>query len=419
MLSLGERGTGRPAGVRTGAWAPRRGLPRRLGGARAGTVVGAVTGVVVFVALSIARTVVGCRVSLPLIRIPRWWPRRWPRWSPCSGGAGPHRRVPADAGNHGPSVARRRRRCHNRPPAWPATGSLFAARASTTSRTSIWKSRAISSSSSPGCRDRASRRWPSTRSTRRASGATWSRCPPTRASFSSRWRSRRSTPSRGCRRPSPSSRRRPPRIRAPRWAPSPRSTTTCACSSRASGCRTAHRAAGSSRPRPSSRWSIASWPSPRAHGSSSWLPWCEAARASIEKLFFDLARQGFTRVRVNGTVHELPAEIELAKNRKHTIEVVVDRIVVRENLGSRLADSLETALQAGRRAWPWWSPWATAPPWSSPSAWPARSAASRSPRCRRACSPSTAPTAPARSAAASAPATRSTPSAWCPTPSAR
>ncbi len=74
-------------------------------------------------------------------------------------------------------------------------------------------------------------------------------------------------------------------------------------------------------------------------------PVVRGRKGEYRKLFFDLARQGFTRVRVNGTVHELPTEIELARNRKHTIEVVIDRLVVRENLGSRLADSLETALK--------------------------------------------------------------------------
>jgi excinuclease ABC subunit A len=74
-------------------------------------------------------------------------------------------------------------------------------------------------------------------------------------------------------------------------------------------------------------------------------PVVQGRKGEYKKLFFDLARQGFTRVRVNGTVHELPAEIELDRNRKHTIEVVVDRLVVRDNLGARLADSLETALR--------------------------------------------------------------------------
>jgi excinuclease ABC subunit A len=74
-------------------------------------------------------------------------------------------------------------------------------------------------------------------------------------------------------------------------------------------------------------------------------PVVRGRKGEYKKLFFDLARQGFTRVRVNGTVHELPAEIELDRNRKHTIEVVVDRLVVRDTLGTRLADSLETALR--------------------------------------------------------------------------
>jgi excinuclease ABC subunit A len=74
-------------------------------------------------------------------------------------------------------------------------------------------------------------------------------------------------------------------------------------------------------------------------------PVVRGRKGEYKKLFFDFARQGFTRVRVNGTVHELPADIELNKKRAHTIEVVVDRLVVRDNLGSRLADSLETALR--------------------------------------------------------------------------
>src|SRR5256886_2426669 len=62
-------------------------------------------------------------------------------------------------------------------------------------------------------------------------------------------------------------------------------------------------------------------------------------------LGFDTQRQGFTRGRVNGAVRELGEEIELDKKRKHTSEVIVDRLVVRDSLGARLADSLETALR--------------------------------------------------------------------------
>src|SRR2546425_4328421 len=74
-------------------------------------------------------------------------------------------------------------------------------------------------------------------------------------------------------------------------------------------------------------------------------PVVRGRKGEYKKLFFDLQRQGFTRVRVNGAVRELGEEIELDKKRKHTIEVVVDRLVVRDALGTRLADSLETALR--------------------------------------------------------------------------
>jgi excinuclease ABC subunit A len=74
-------------------------------------------------------------------------------------------------------------------------------------------------------------------------------------------------------------------------------------------------------------------------------PVVRGRKGEYKKLFFDLQRQGYSRVRVNGTVRELGEEIDLDKNRKHTIEVVVDRLIVRDNLGSRLADSLETALR--------------------------------------------------------------------------
>jgi excinuclease ABC subunit A len=74
-------------------------------------------------------------------------------------------------------------------------------------------------------------------------------------------------------------------------------------------------------------------------------PVVRGRKGEYKKLFFDLQRQGFSRVRVNGVVRELGEDIDLDKKRKHTIEVVVDRLVVKDGLGSRLADSLETALR--------------------------------------------------------------------------
>jgi excinuclease ABC subunit A len=74
-------------------------------------------------------------------------------------------------------------------------------------------------------------------------------------------------------------------------------------------------------------------------------PVVRGRKGEYRKLFHDLARQGFARVRVNGAVRELGEEIELDKQKKHTIEVVVDRVVVRDGMTARLADSLETALR--------------------------------------------------------------------------
>jgi excinuclease ABC subunit A len=74
-------------------------------------------------------------------------------------------------------------------------------------------------------------------------------------------------------------------------------------------------------------------------------PVVRGRKGEYKKLFFDLQRQGYVRVRVNGQLRELSEEIELTKAKKHTIEVVVDRLVIREGLGTRLAESLETSLR--------------------------------------------------------------------------
>ncbi|HEV8441251.1 MAG TPA: excinuclease ABC subunit UvrA [Methylomirabilota bacterium] len=74
-------------------------------------------------------------------------------------------------------------------------------------------------------------------------------------------------------------------------------------------------------------------------------PVVRGRKGEYRKLFFDLQRQGYVRVRVNGQLRELSEEIELTKTKKHTIEVVVDRLVVRDAPGTRLAESLETALR--------------------------------------------------------------------------
>jgi excinuclease ABC subunit A len=66
------------------------------------------------------------------------------------------------------------------------------------------------------------------------------------------------------------------------------------------------------------------------------------------KTFEDIKKQGYVRVRVDGEMMELSDDISLEKNKKHSIEVVVDRIIVKEGIQTRLADSLETALKLGQ-----------------------------------------------------------------------
>lgn len=65
------------------------------------------------------------------------------------------------------------------------------------------------------------------------------------------------------------------------------------------------------------------------------------------KVFEGIKKQGYVRVRVDGEMMEIGDEIKLEKNKKHSIEVVVDRVVVKDGISSRLADSIETALKLG------------------------------------------------------------------------
>ncbi|WP_406842783.1 excinuclease ABC subunit UvrA [Bacillus velezensis] len=65
------------------------------------------------------------------------------------------------------------------------------------------------------------------------------------------------------------------------------------------------------------------------------------------KALDQIRKQGYVRVRIDGEMAELSDDIELEKNKKHSIEVVIDRIVVKEGVAARLSDSLETALRLG------------------------------------------------------------------------
>ncbi len=74
-------------------------------------------------------------------------------------------------------------------------------------------------------------------------------------------------------------------------------------------------------------------------------PVVRAQKGMHEKVFADAKKSGYVRVRVDGNLYDLSEEIKLDKNKKHSIEIVVDRLVMRDGIRSRLADSVETALK--------------------------------------------------------------------------
>ena len=74
-------------------------------------------------------------------------------------------------------------------------------------------------------------------------------------------------------------------------------------------------------------------------------PVVRGRKGEYEKLLQELARKGFPRARIDGEVRELSEPIKLPKTYKHTIEVVVDRLVAKQGIRRRVADSIETALE--------------------------------------------------------------------------
>ena len=76
-------------------------------------------------------------------------------------------------------------------------------------------------------------------------------------------------------------------------------------------------------------------------------PVIKGRKGEHAKVLEDLAKSGYTRVIVDGIMYTLDEEIRLEKNKKHTIDVVIDRIVLSTDSGSRLRDSVETGLSRG------------------------------------------------------------------------
>lgn len=76
-------------------------------------------------------------------------------------------------------------------------------------------------------------------------------------------------------------------------------------------------------------------------------PVVQGRKGTHVKALEDIKKEGYVRVRVDGEMLEITDEIELEKNKKHSIEVVIDRIVVKDGVATRLSDSLESALRLG------------------------------------------------------------------------
>ncbi|MGE5559099.1 MAG: excinuclease ABC subunit UvrA [Bacillota bacterium] len=77
-------------------------------------------------------------------------------------------------------------------------------------------------------------------------------------------------------------------------------------------------------------------------------PLVRGRKGEYQKLLEDVKKSGFVRVRVDGAQYELSENIDLDKNKKHQIEVIVDRLILKPEIRKRAADSLETALKLGK-----------------------------------------------------------------------
>ena len=74
-------------------------------------------------------------------------------------------------------------------------------------------------------------------------------------------------------------------------------------------------------------------------------PVVRGRKGTHQKLLDSIKRSGYVRVQIDGSVYELTEEISLDKNKKHNIEVVVDRLVGKEGIEKRLVDSIENVLE--------------------------------------------------------------------------
>ena len=74
-------------------------------------------------------------------------------------------------------------------------------------------------------------------------------------------------------------------------------------------------------------------------------PIVRGRKGEYSKVFETARKNGYVRVRVDGEIMELSDEIKLDKNKKHNIELIIDRLIIKEGITKRLTDSIETALE--------------------------------------------------------------------------
>jgi len=76
-------------------------------------------------------------------------------------------------------------------------------------------------------------------------------------------------------------------------------------------------------------------------------PMVRGRKGEHEDILAQIQKEGYVRVKINGRVRDVDEDINLDKNKKHTIEVVVDRLIMKEEIADRVADSVQTALDLG------------------------------------------------------------------------
>lgn len=74
-------------------------------------------------------------------------------------------------------------------------------------------------------------------------------------------------------------------------------------------------------------------------------PVVRGQKGQHKKIIENIKKEGYVRLRVDGETREVSEEIKLEKTKKHDIEVVIDRLIIKEDIEKRLTDSIETALK--------------------------------------------------------------------------